>query len=151
MTIKSANALRKRYPPAKPVAQTLYCDAIWWGRWWWRKRCTAPCEWVGANGSVTLRGVGVGGVCGICGAPRYCVALHSCALRCRWWYGASMHTGIMPTTATTPTPPPSMTLITRRSVKDATTPMLPYVDSPPIRLVSMLIPAWSVATLWRIR
>jgi hypothetical protein len=52
----------------------------------------------------------------------------------------------MPTTATTPTPPPSMTLISQRSVKDATTPMLPYVVSPPIRLVSMLIPAWSVAT-----
>ena len=28
MVIKSANALRKRYSPAKAVAQTLYCKPV---------------------------------------------------------------------------------------------------------------------------
>lgn len=103
MVIKSANAWRKRYPPAKPVAQTGYCDAVWWGRWWRRKRCTAPCERLGANGSVTLRVVGVGGGgCAVFAAPRYCVALHCCVVgasssvvvwgkHARWHYAHHRH------------------------------------------------------------
>ena len=101
VVIKSANALRKRYSPAKAVAQTLYCKPVGGGG---GGGANVVLPYANATTAPALRsrvcGVGVGG--GALTQRHALRASHCRAMAGRRWV-TSVRPGTMPTTtATTP-------------------------------------------------